>query len=84
MRGDFFGCCGWARTATASSTTTTRLDGTAAFPLRTPIGAIYHADRDEEKCDLRRKATGIRRVGNQIQPEIQLNDASVRLPGRLD
>jgi hypothetical protein len=51
-------------TATASSITTTRIDGGAAFFIVHLVSTvIYHADRAKEKCDLRRKATGIRRVG---------------------
>jgi len=49
-----FACgCASAMTATASSTTTTRIDGTAAFFIAHPVSTvIYHADRDKGKCDL--------------------------------
>ena len=51
-------------TATASNTTATRIDGTAAFFIVHLVSSVmYHADRDKRKCDLRWKATGIRRVG---------------------
>src|SRR6476619_6670819 len=78
IRGTFFGCCASAMTATASNTTATRIDGTAAFFIaHLDSSVIYHADRDKEKCDLH----GGRREGfieqeGQNQPEIELNDAS--------
>src|SRR5512132_596517 len=41
-------------------TSTTRIDGTAAFFIAHLVSSIiYHADGNKEKCDLRRKATGI-------------------------
>jgi len=40
-------------TATAGSTTATRIDGTAAFFIAHLVSSvIYHADRDKGKCDL--------------------------------
>jgi len=40
-------------TATATSTTTTRIDGTAAFVIAQLVSSVmYHADRDKGKCDL--------------------------------
>jgi hypothetical protein len=37
-------------TATASNTTTTKIDGTAAlFIAHLVLSVIYHADRDKEK-----------------------------------
>jgi hypothetical protein len=40
-------------TATASNTTATRIDGTAAFFIAHLVSSvIYHADRDKGKCDL--------------------------------
>src|SRR5215813_11309756 len=66
-------------TATASNTTATRIDGTAAlFIAHLVSSVIYHGDRDKGKCNLRRKATGIRRVGRPVQPEIELIDATVK------
>jgi hypothetical protein len=53
IRGIFAGCCASAMTATASSTTTTRIDGTAAFVIAHLVSSVmYHADRDKGKCDL--------------------------------
>jgi hypothetical protein len=50
----FFGCCTSAMTATASNTTATRIDGTAAFFIAHLVSSvIYHADRNKGKCDLR-------------------------------
>src|SRR5262249_14822484 len=60
IRGTFVGCCASAVTPTASNTTATRIDGTAAlFIAHLVSSVIYHADSDKGKCDLRRKATGI-------------------------
>jgi hypothetical protein len=57
IRGIFAGCAS-AMTATASNTTTTRIDGTAAFFIAHLVSSvIYHADRGKEKCNLRGKAT---------------------------
>jgi hypothetical protein len=54
------GCCTSAMTATASNTTATRIDGTAAFFIAHLVSSvIYHADRNKGKCDLR----GARRQG---------------------
>jgi hypothetical protein len=40
-------------TATASNTTATRIDGTAAFFIAHLVSSvIYHAGRDKGKCDL--------------------------------
>jgi hypothetical protein len=48
--------------ATASNTTATRIDGTAAFVITHLVSSVtYHANGNKEKCDLRRNATGIRR-----------------------
>jgi hypothetical protein len=53
IRWTFFGCCASAITPTASNTTATRIDGTAAFFIPHLVsGVIYHADRDKGKCDL--------------------------------
>ena len=68
---------------TASNTTATRIDGTAAFFIAHLVSSVmYHADRDKGKCDLH----GGRRQGlveweDQIQPEIELNDATVKSCG---
>jgi hypothetical protein len=63
-RGTFFACCASTMTATASLTTATTIDDTAPFGIaHLIVGVIYHANRGKEKCDLRREATGIRRVG---------------------
>src|SRR4030095_14227500 len=63
-------CCASAITPTASNTTTTRINGIAAFFIAHLVSSVmYHADRDKGKCDLH----GGRR---QNQPEIELNDAS--------
>jgi hypothetical protein len=54
IRETFFGCCTSAMTATASNTTATRIDGTAAFFIAHFVSSvIYHADRNKKKCDLR-------------------------------
>src|SRR5215470_19609403 len=51
-RGTFFDCCASAVTPTASNTTATRIDGTAAlFIAHLVSSVIYHADRDKGKCD---------------------------------
>src|SRR4030095_3730700 len=72
-----FACgCASTITATVSSVTPIRIDDRPAFFIAHP-DVIYHADRDKEKCDLRRKATGIVEWKGQNQPEIELNDASV-------
>ena len=64
IRETFFGCCASAVTPRASNTTTTRIDGTAAFFIAHLVSSvIYHVDRDKGKCDLRRKATGSRVKG---------------------
>ena len=53
ISGTFFGCCASAITATASNTTTTRIDGTAVlFIAHLVSSVIYHAERDKGKCDL--------------------------------
>jgi hypothetical protein len=40
-------------TATASNTTATRIDGTAAFFIAHLVSSVmYHADTDKGKCDL--------------------------------
>ena len=50
---NFVWLCACAVTATASNTTETRIDGTAAlFIAHLVSSVIYHADRDKGKCDL--------------------------------
>jgi hypothetical protein len=52
--------------------------GTAAFFIAHLVSSvIYHADRDKEKCDLRRKAQGFVEWEGQNQPEIELNVAVI-------
>ena len=79
MRGIFFGCCASAMTATATSTTATRIDGTAAFFIAHLISSVmYHVERDKGKCDLyggRRQDSFSGKAG--IGAEIELNDATV-------
>ena len=56
IRGTFFGCCASAMTATASITTATRIDGTAAFFITHLVSSvIYHAYGSKEKRYLRLK-----------------------------
>src|SRR5882724_10540626 len=79
IRGTFFGCCAAAMIATASNTTTTRIDGTTALFIAHLVSSVmYHAYRDKEKCDLH---GGKRQVfvewEDQIQPKIELNHATV-------
>src|SRR5262245_36901144 len=53
ISGTFFGCCASAMTATASNTTATRIDGTAALFIAHLIwSVIYHANRGKGKYDL--------------------------------
>jgi len=72
-------------TATASNTTTTSTDGTAALVIAHLVSSvIYHEDRVKEKCDLQ----GGRRQGfvkKEVQGHcgIELNDASFGSPARL-
>src|SRR6266550_3748364 len=75
-----FGSCASAITPIASNTTATRIDGTAAFFIAHLISSvIYHADRDKGKCDLHSaKRQGLVEWEGQNQPEIELNDASVK------
>jgi hypothetical protein len=40
-------------TATASSTTTRKMDGADVFFIAYIVGVIYHVGRGKEKCDLR-------------------------------
>jgi hypothetical protein len=43
-------CCASAVTPRASNTTTTRIDGTAAFFIAHLVSSVmYHADRDKGK-----------------------------------
>src|SRR6266536_615860 len=81
--GIFFGCWASAITATASSTATTRIDGTAAFSIAHLVSSvIYHADRDKGKCDLHggRRQVLIEWEG-QNQPEIAvLSPEHPRIP----
>src|SRR5215471_4933303 len=52
-RGILAGCCASAMTATASITTPTRIDGTAALFIAHLVSSVmYHADRDKGKCGL--------------------------------
>jgi hypothetical protein len=52
-------------TATASSTTITRIDGAAAFLIAHLVSCvIYHADGNEEKRDLPGKA---KRVSSKLK-----------------
>src|SRR5215510_318587 len=80
IRGTFFGCCASAVTPKASNTTATRIDGTAAFFIAHLVSSvIYHADRDKGKCDLHSgRRQGFVEWKDQIQPEIELNDATVK------
>ena len=79
MRKIFPACCASTITPRASSTTATRIDGTAAFFIAHLISSvIYHVDRDKGKCDLHGgMRQGFVEGKNQNQPRIELNDATV-------
>src|SRR5882724_7099316 len=63
-RETFFGCCASVVTPTASNTTATRIDGTAAFFIAHLVSSVmYHADRDKGKCDLRAKGDRVSSSG---------------------
>src|SRR5215470_16473855 len=75
IRGTFFGCCASTMTATASITTATPIESTAAlFSAHLIWSAIYHGDRAKEKCDLWRHASNKKA---RASDEIEMNDASV-------
>src|SRR5262249_7840558 len=80
IRGTFFSCCASAITPTASCTTTTRIDGTAAFFIAHLISSVmYHADRDKGKCDLHggRRQLLVEWETN-FWPKIELSGATVK------
>ena len=77
IRETFFGCCASAMTATASSTTTNRIDKTPAFLIAHSFElCITRAVIEEtEIYDGRDRYSSSGKT--RFQPEIELNDASV-------
>jgi hypothetical protein len=77
IRGIFAGCCASAMTATASGTTTNRIDKTAAFLIAHTISlCITRAVVEKSEIYEGRRQVFVE-WEDQIQPEIELIDASL-------